>query len=167
MTYKKSTTFGTSCGGCCSLIANILLLFYVVVMAIGFFVSPGYNVSEERKYYPLYAPELYDIHAADLVPALGVRVDEEYAPDHSMLKITYTQTNIEGGGVSRPPITCDKYAEKYLKPVVDEGVITSFNHELFAHPEKFLCPDFEFIKVMDDDTLTPAFILKIELSDAY
>ena len=46
MSYKKETTFGTSCGGCCSLIANITLVAYMIVMLIGFLVEPSYNLAQ-------------------------------------------------------------------------------------------------------------------------
>ena len=44
MTYKKNAVFGTSIGGCCSLVARILMGTYINIILLGFYASPNYNV---------------------------------------------------------------------------------------------------------------------------
>ena len=44
MTYKSNTVFGTSLGGCCSMLVNISMGLYVCIILIGFFASPDYSL---------------------------------------------------------------------------------------------------------------------------
>ena len=50
MTYKANSVFGTSLGGCCSMIVNVTMLLYVGVILIGFFASPDFNLQSQEKY---------------------------------------------------------------------------------------------------------------------
>ena len=43
MSYKGEETYGTSIGGCCSLLATILVTIYFVIILTNFFVNNNYN----------------------------------------------------------------------------------------------------------------------------
>ena len=68
MTYKKAGKFGTSIGGCCSLLAIAVIRFYVSIRFIGFFTSQSFSNQSQEKYQPLGNPQLYSVSAAEVIP---------------------------------------------------------------------------------------------------
>lgn len=72
MTYKSNTVFGTSLGGCCSMLVSISMGLYVCIILIGFFASPDYSLQTQELYQPLVDPETYSISATEIIPAVSV-----------------------------------------------------------------------------------------------
>ena len=75
MTYKKAAKFGTSIGGCCSLLAIAVIRFYVSIRFIGFFTSQTFSNQSQEKYQPLSDPQVYDVSATEVIPVASIWQD--------------------------------------------------------------------------------------------
>ena len=61
MTYKSNETFGTSCGGICSIIARFISFTYIGVVLFGFYYNVNYNVESYERYLPIVDPTIYKV----------------------------------------------------------------------------------------------------------
>ena len=68
MTYKKGSLFGTSLGGCCSILLNLTLGSYIIAMLFGFFKTPNYNLSATEHYLNRMQTVPYELTSNDLIP---------------------------------------------------------------------------------------------------
>ena len=119
MNYKSKQVFGTTLGGCCSLIVNITLGLYVGVILIGFFASADYNLQSIEMYQDLLRPNKYQIDATEIIPAIAVLTNFQPDLDPEVYDMSFIlEGPDESGNVvvkeRKAPIKCDEYIEKYL-----------------------------------------------------
>lgn len=72
MNYKKSETFGTTFGGCCSVCANAGIAFYVVIAMVAFITSPDYQFQSVQEFNSQEDPLTYVLRPIDLLPAIYI-----------------------------------------------------------------------------------------------
>mmetsp|Transcript_31671 Transcript_31671/g.39417 ORF Transcript_31671/g.39417 Transcript_31671/m.39417 type:complete len:106 (+) Transcript_31671:7-324(+) len=89
MTYKRSSTFGTTCGGCCSFTANILISLYVLVMLVGFFSEPDYGVSIMEQYQALDEPAEFEMGVTDMIPVIQLIKDDKVTMSSDLIKMEW------------------------------------------------------------------------------
>ena len=147
MTYKKNVMFGTSIGGCCSLLANLFIGLYVLVQLVGFFVSPNYNLATKETYQPTSDPENYRVRATQVIPAFIIW---NYDGEDPMEIFDVKWTRNGEFEAESSSINCREYMEKYLEGSQDKSVVYSFKGELYDMPEDYLCPDFSFFDLKGD-----------------
>ena len=59
--YRRESSYGTAIGGFCSIIATILVLFFVTSEMYGLIVAPSYNQNIEYQYVPADEQQMYNI----------------------------------------------------------------------------------------------------------
>ena len=120
MTYKKNVMFGTSIGGCCSLLANLFIGLYVLVQLVGFFVSPNYNLATKERYQSTQHPENYRVTAQEVIPAFIVW---NYDGDDPMDIFDTKWIRYGENAAETASINCREYMEKYLVGQLDAKVV--------------------------------------------
>ena len=96
MTYKSNESFGTACGGCCSVIARCSVLFYVSVVLFGFFSDINFNEDTQVEYHSVTDASTYILKSEDGFPAISLwyklgRPDQE-VNNMEFYEVTYTAT---------------------------------------------------------------------------
>ena len=72
MSYKKSSTFGTSLGGCCSIIFNIIFGLYISSMLFGFFAHKEYDQQSRELYLSPMDNVTYILTSNEFIPVVKI-----------------------------------------------------------------------------------------------
>jgi hypothetical protein len=72
MSYKLENSFGTPCGGCCSIIASCFVAAYAVIHTYGIIFENKYEVINETNYaiHDWFSPALDHIDPYTAVPMI-------------------------------------------------------------------------------------------------
>ena len=76
MNYKKSETFGTTLGGCCSVCANAGIAFYVVIALFAFITKPDYQFQSVQEFNSLKDAQEYALKPIDFLPAIYIEAND-------------------------------------------------------------------------------------------
>ena len=90
-----------------------------------------------------------------------------FAPEQTLLQVSYIQVTNGVLGEKTPAIMCDKYAEKYLANKVGDGELGSFYAELYGMPYQYFCPDFDSASIQGDNATSTSFNILVELTPSY